>query len=49
IIGIQDMGAAGLTSASCEMAAKGGAGIELWMDKVPQREAGMTAYEMMLS
>lgn len=49
IIGIQDMGAAGLTSSSCEMAAKGGSGIELIMENVPQRETGMTAYEMMLS
>jgi phosphoribosylformylglycinamidine synthase len=49
IIAIQDMGAAGLTSSSVEMAAKGGVGIELEMDKVPQRETGMTAYEMMLS
>jgi len=49
IIGIQDMGAAGLTSSSSEMAAKGGAGIELDLDHVPQRESNMTAYEMMLS
>ena len=49
IIAIQDMGAAGLTSSSSEMAAKGGAGIELDLDHVPQRETGMTAYEMMLS
>lgn len=49
IIAIQDMGAAGLTSSSCEMAAKGGGGFELDLDKVPQREDGMTAYEMMLS
>ena len=49
IIGIQDMGAAGLTSSSVEMAGKGGVGIELDLDQVPQREAGMTAYEMMLS
>ena len=49
IIGIQDMGAAGLTSSSCEMADKGGSGIELDLDKVPCRETGMTAYEMMLS
>ncbi|MFO1187034.1 MAG: phosphoribosylformylglycinamidine synthase subunit PurL [Alphaproteobacteria bacterium] len=49
IIAIQDMGAAGLTSSSVEMAAKGGVGIELTMDQVPQRETGMTAYEMMLS
>ena len=49
IVAIQDMGAAGLTSSSVEMAAKGGVGIELELDKVPQRETGMTAYEMMLS
>ncbi len=49
IVAIQDMGAAGLTSSSVEMAGKGGVGIELVMDKVPQREVGMTAYEMMLS
>ncbi len=49
IIAIQDMGAAGLTSSSVEMASKGGVGIALDLDKVPQREAGMNAYEMMLS
>src|ERR1700742_1707520 len=49
IVGIQDMGAAGLTSSSAEMGDKGGSGIELDLDKVPQREADMTAYEMMLS
>ena len=49
IIAIQDMGAAGLTSSSSEMADKGGVGIELTLDRVPQRETGMTAYEMMLS
>ncbi|GLQ20087.1 phosphoribosylformylglycinamidine synthase subunit PurL [Algimonas porphyrae] len=49
IIAIQDMGAAGLTSSSIEMADKGGVGIELDLDDVPQREEGMTAYEMMLS
>jgi phosphoribosylformylglycinamidine synthase len=49
IIAIQDMGAAGLTSSSSEMASKGGAGIELNLDYVPQREAQMTPYEMMLS
>jgi phosphoribosylformylglycinamidine synthase len=49
IVAIQDMGAAGLTSSSVEMASKGGAGIRLDMDKVPCREAGMTPYEMMLS
>jgi phosphoribosylformylglycinamidine synthase len=49
IVAIQDMGAAGLTSSSVEMASKGGVGIELVMDQVPCREAGMTPYEMMLS
>jgi phosphoribosylformylglycinamidine synthase len=49
IVAIQDMGAAGLTSSSVEMASKGGVGLLLDMDKVPQREANMTAYEMMLS
>jgi len=49
IIAIQDMGAAGLTSSSVEMAGKGGVGIDLDLDHVPQRETGMTAYEMMLS
>ncbi len=49
IVAIQDMGAAGLTSSSVEMASKGGVGIHLVMDHVPQRETGMTAYEMMLS
>jgi phosphoribosylformylglycinamidine synthase len=49
IVAIQDMGAAGLTSSSVEMASKGGAGIRLNMDAVPCREAGMTPYEMMLS
>jgi phosphoribosylformylglycinamidine synthase II len=49
IVAIQDMGAAGLTSSSVEMAGKGGVGIELILDDVPQRETGMTAYEMMLS
>ena len=49
IIAIQDMGAAGLTSSSVEMAGKGGVGIDLNLDHVPQRETGMTAYEMMLS
>jgi len=49
IIAIQDMGAAGLTSSSAEMGSKGGSGIELDLDKVPQREANMTAYDMMLS
>jgi len=49
IVAIQDMGAAGLTSSSCEMASRGGTGIELDLDRVPQRETGMTPYEMMLS
>ncbi len=49
IVAIQDMGAAGLTSSSVEMASKGGVGIRLDMNAVPQREVGMTAYEMMLS
>jgi len=49
IVAIQDMGAAGLTSSSVEMAGKGGVGIELDLDHVPQRETEMTAYEMMLS
>ena len=49
IVAIQDMGAAGLTSSSVEMASKGGVGIELDMNKVPCRETGMTPYEMMLS
>lgn len=49
VVGIQDMGAAGLTCSSSEMASKAGNGMELHLDKVPQREDGMTAYEMMLS
>lgn len=49
IVSIQDMGAAGLTSSSVEMADKGEVGIELWLDKVPAREQGMTPYEFMLS
>lgn len=49
IVAIQDMGAAGLTSSSVEMAGKGRVGIDLDLDAVPQRERGMTAYEMMLS
>jgi phosphoribosylformylglycinamidine synthase len=49
IIAIQDMGAAGLTSSSVEMAGKGGVGIDLDLDACPQRETGMSAYEMMLS
>ena len=49
VAAIQDMGAAGLTSSSVEMAGKGGVGVELDLDAVPQRESGMSAYEMMLS
>ncbi|HUQ32651.1 MAG TPA: phosphoribosylformylglycinamidine synthase subunit PurL [Pyrinomonadaceae bacterium] len=49
VAGIQDMGAAGLTSSSCEMAARAGTGLELDLSLVPQREEGMTAYEMLLS
>lgn len=49
LVGIQDMGAAGLTSSSSEMASKAGTGIEMNLDLVPQREEGMTPYEMMLS
>jgi phosphoribosylformylglycinamidine synthase II len=49
VVAIQDMGAAGLTSSSCEMASRGGLGIEIELARVPQREPGMTAYEMMLS
>ena len=49
LVGIQDMGAAGLTSSSAEMASKAGSGVEMNLDLVPQRETDMTAYEMMLS
>lgn len=49
LVGIQDMGAAGLTSSSAEMASKAGSGVEMNLDLVPQRETGMSAYEMMLS
>ncbi len=49
VVAIQDMGAAGLTSSSSEMASRGGMGIEIELDRVPQRETNMTAYEMMLS
>ncbi|MGB0038047.1 MAG: phosphoribosylformylglycinamidine synthase subunit PurL, partial [Terriglobales bacterium] len=49
IIGIQDMGAAGLTCSTCEMGARGGTGIEIELDRVPQRETGMSPYEIMLS
>ena len=49
LVGIQDMGAAGLTSSSSEMAAKGGSGLVLYLDQVPTREPGISPYEMMLS
>ncbi|KRN05134.1 phosphoribosylformylglycinamidine synthase II [Liquorilactobacillus sucicola DSM 21376 = JCM 15457] len=49
LVGIQDMGAAGLVSSSCEMASKAGSGLELILDNVPQREPEMSAYEIMLS
>ena len=49
IVSIQDMGAAGLTSSSVEMASKGNIGIELDLNKIPCRETDMTPYEMMLS
>src|SRR5271156_1222492 len=49
VVGIQDMGAAGLTCSTCEMGARGGVGLEVELDHVPQRETGMTAYEIMLS
>src|SRR5437764_413786 len=49
IVGIQDMGAAGLTCSTCEMGARGHVGVEIELDRVPQRETGMTAYEIMLS
>ncbi len=49
LVGIQDMGAAGLTCSTCEMGARGGAGIEIDVRRVPQRESGMTPYEIMLS
>ncbi len=49
IVGIQDMGAAGLTSSSCEMGSRAGTGVEIDLMYVPQRESGMTPYEMMLS
>ena len=49
VVALQDMGAAGLTSSSSEMASRGGVGIEIDLSRVPQRETGMTAYEMMLS
>jgi len=49
VVGIQDMGAAGLTCSTCEMGARGGVGLEVELDHIPQRETGMTAYEIMLS
>jgi phosphoribosylformylglycinamidine synthase subunit PurL len=49
IVGIQDMGAAGLTCSTCEMGSRGGVGLEIELDRVPQRETGMAAYEIMLS
>jgi phosphoribosylformylglycinamidine synthase II len=49
IVGIQDMGAAGLTCSTCEMGGRGGVGLEIELDLVPQRDTGMTAYEIMLS
>ncbi|HWK11105.1 MAG TPA: phosphoribosylformylglycinamidine synthase subunit PurL, partial [Vicinamibacterales bacterium] len=49
LIGVQDMGAAGLTCSTCEMGARGGAGVEIDVSLVPQRETGMTPYEIMLS
>ncbi len=49
IVGIQDMGAAGLTSSSCEMASRGGAGIDMELQLVPRREEGMIPYELLLS
>src|SRR5260221_3818664 len=49
IVGIQDMGAAGLTCSTCEMGGRGGVGIEIELDNVPQRESGMNSYEIMLS
>jgi len=49
VVGIQDMGAAGLTSSTCEMGSRAGTGIEIELDRVPQRESNMTPYEIMLS
>jgi phosphoribosylformylglycinamidine synthase len=49
VVGIQDMGAAGLTCSTCETASRGGAGIEIELGRVPQRESGMNSYEIMLS
>jgi phosphoribosylformylglycinamidine synthase subunit PurL len=49
IVGIQDMGAAGLTCSTCELGGRGGVGLEIELDRVPQRETGMSSYEIMLS
>ena len=49
VVGIQDMGAAGLTCSTCETASRGGAAVEIDIDLVPQRETGMNSYEIMLS
>ena len=49
VVGIQDMGAAGLTCSTCEMGARGGVGLDVELDNVPQRETGMNSYEIMLS
>jgi phosphoribosylformylglycinamidine synthase len=49
VLGIQDMGAAGLTCSTCEMGARGGVGVEIELDHIPQRETGMSSYEIMLS
>jgi phosphoribosylformylglycinamidine synthase len=49
IVGIQDMGAAGLTCSTCELGGRGGVGLEIELDLVPQRETGMSSYEIMLS
>ena len=49
VLGIQDMGAAGLTCSTCEMGARGSLGVTIELDRVPQRETGMSTYEIMLS
>ena len=49
VLGIQDMGAAGLTCSTCEMGARGNLGVTIELDRVPQRETGMSTYEIMLS
>ena len=49
VVGMQDMGAAGITCSSCEMSEKGGVGMDLQLDRTPQRESGMTPYELLLS